>query len=227
MRIGFDRQEIAQTKIPHSLLTHLVFFSIAALIDQLPANKVSKTESAVVFDFGEVHTDGGKGDEADAEPVLFALGKTEPRQAIGGNFAPPIDTVSKIGSAFAALREYGMILEKVRSRESAADAVKYDREIDDFYTSVAENWHRTRPIASMKHDLLVSVKFEAEDRIVVNISAGSDKASGAEVDDTDGADKTAQRVFKERAVNAVYAAYQHRAYAIPVGTQLRFRFVAP
>ena len=236
MRFDFNHWEIVQNKTLHSLLMHAIFFLALLLVDntEVATVKPSVTKPSVVFDFRETHTSADELPASDARqwppaPISFApedmykaLGVDWIANARRGaeDFTAPIKTIRKIGRTFSALRKYGMILEQVRSRGSnsaTTETVEYDYEIDDFYRSVAENWHRTRPIASMNHDLLVQVKFESADNIIINITE----------DGTDAASHDNTRVFKERAVSAIYAAYQHRAYNIPIGTRLRFRFASP
>lgn len=215
---------------------HAIFLLALPLVDstEVATIKPSITKPSVVFDFRETHTSTEKSPASDTHqsspaPISFVL--KDMRNALGidwianvkqsaEDFTAPINTIRKIRKTFSTLHRYGMILEQVRSRSSnstTTETVEYDYEIDDFCRSVAENWHRTRPIASMECDLLVQVKFEDANNIIINITA-----DGTNADKHNNA-----RVFKERAASAIYAAYQYRAYSIPIGTRLRFRFAAP
>ena len=238
MRFDFNSWDIVRRKILHSLATHIIFFGFVLLFGNSETTQQDKIKPAIVFDFNKTQSGSQYGSVAakhQLSQISFAFDNTN--KTIDGDSTKatnehgkgfdPFRVVQTAQNAFSALRAYGMLLESVRSyggdTTDTTITVDYDYEIDDFYQSVAENWHKSRPITSMKYDLLLEVRFETEANIVVKITECIDN----KYHDCDTFDRSVQRVFKERAVNAVYSAYQHKQYSIPVGTMLRFRFLAP
>jgi hypothetical protein len=146
-------------------------------------------------------------------PVNFDTTDTEYQLSFAFDAEPRYQEARQMIHELRRLKEsvfgaYGVALDMIKSVELSSSHGARNYEVEDFYKAVARHWSATRPMASIGARITIKVVFY-KDKIIVN-------PEGALPDNS--------QVFVQRAIAAVYGAYQDRRYHIPADTTLQFSF---